>query len=307
MMHSVSRALAASGRGLARLHDRSPAVAHLWRAAVRYDKENGSRLAAAIAYYSFFATFALGVLLFLVLQAVPMRSKTPEATAESYIEENLPLADAHALAEASGEVGVIAVLALMFAGIWWVESLRSSQRALWCVDQHPGNMIIRYLIDLGVLIGLGLLLTLSLVISLGLQDILLRLAGDEARPLTREALNWTSTLLAAAVDLVLAAALLAGVPRLHMSLRRLLPSALLIVVGLALLKTAGRWYMDWMTHNPAYQLAAGAIGLLFFMYVFNQITLFAASLAATSTRGKVRDLGAGWASGHIGHSGHPSS
>jgi len=132
----------------------------------------------------------------------------------------------------------------------------------------------------------------SLAISLGLQDILLRLAGDTARPLARHALDWSSALLAAGVDLVLAAALLAGVPRLRIPLRRLLPSALLIVVGLALLKTGGRWYVGRMTHNPAYQLAASAIGLLIFMYLFNQIILFATALAATSTKGKVRDLAA---------------
>jgi membrane protein len=174
-----------------------------------------------------------------------------------------------------------------------VESLRSSQRALWQLNPHPGNFVIRYLVDLAVLAALGLLLVVSLTISLGLQDILLRLAGDQTRPLTRHALDASSALLAAAVDLVLAAALLAGVPRLRIPLRRLLPSALLIVLGLALLKTAGRWYVDRMTHNPAYQLAAGTIGLLIFMYLFNQVILLAAALAATSTSGTVRDLAAG--------------
>ena len=144
-----------------------------------------------------------------------------------------------------------------------------------------------------VLIGLGLLLSASLAISLGLQDILLRLAGDENRPLARHALDWSSALLAGAVDLVLAAALLAGVARLRIPLRRLLPSAVFIAVGLALLKTGGRWYAARMTRNPAYQVAAGAIGLLIFMYLLNQIILFAAALAATSTHGTVRDLAGG--------------
>ena len=74
---------------------------------------------------------------------------------------------------------------------------------------------------------------------------------------------------------------------------------LVIVFGLGLLKTAGRWYVNRMTHNPAYQLAAGAIGLLIFMYLFNQVTLFATALAATSTRGEVRDLAAGPPSGAV--------
>ena len=292
VMSSVKRTATATVRRLVRLRERSPFVDHVWRAIERYDKENGSRLAAAIAYYGFFATFALGVLMFAILGAALARDSAAENTAETYLRRNLPLRDVHALVDASRGISVVAAVALVLAGIWWVESMRSSQRALWCVEQHPGNLVIRYLVDLAVLAGLGVLLVVSLAISLGLQDILLRLAGDTARPLARHALDWSSALLAAGVDLVLAAALLAGVPRLRIPLRRLLPSALLIVVGLALLKTGGRWYVGRMTHNPAYQLAASAIGLLIFMYLFNQIILFATALAATSTKGKVRDLAA---------------
>ena len=289
----LSRLVAELARPLRRLRERSPFVDHVGRAAQRYGQENGTRLAAAIAYYGFFATFALAVLLFAILGAALLDNKHAETAAESYLKQNLPLSDVHALAEASRGIGVIAVLTLALAGIWWVESLRSSQRALWRVEQDPGNFLIRYAVDLVVLIGLGLLLTASLAISLGLQDILLRLAGDENRPLARHALDWSSALLAGAVDLVLAAALLAGVARLRIPLRRLLPSAVFIAVGLALLKTGGRWYAARMTRNPAYQVAAGAIGLLIFMYLLNQIILFAAALAATSTHGTVRDLAGG--------------
>src|SRR2546423_13967711 len=292
-MSSVEGVIAGTVRRLRRLRERSPLVDHVWRALLRYDGGNGGRLAAAIAYYGFFATFALGVLLFASLGAAWSRTDTPQTTAETSLRQNLPLLDVHALADASRGISLVAAVALIFAGIWWIESMRSSQRALWCLEQHPGNIVIRYLIDLAVLVGLGLLLAISLVISLGLQDILLRLAGDQSRPLTRHALDWSSTLLAAGVDLVIAAALLVGVPRLRIPLRRLLPSALIIVVGLALLKTGGRWYVDRMTHNPAYQVAAGAIGLLAFMYLVNQVTLFAAAFAAAGRPGTVRDLAAG--------------
>jgi membrane protein len=289
----IDHVLSGAARRLGRLRERSALLDHLWRAVQRYDREDGSRLAAAIAYYGFFATFALGVLLFAILGAVLAHNRSAETAAEAYLKRNLPLGDVHALAQASRGIGLIALVAMVLAGVWWVESLRSSQRALWCVNPHPGNFVVRYLLDLAVLAALGLLLIVSLAISLGLQDILLRLAGDQNRPLTRHALDISSALLAAAVDFVLATALLAGVPRLRIPLRRLLPSVLLIMLGLALLKTAGRWYVDRMTHNPAYQLAAGTIGLLIFMYLFNQIILLATALAATNTRGTVRDLAAG--------------
>ncbi len=292
-MGQLGSAVTGTARQLRRLREHSRLVDHVVRAYLRYDRENGTRLAAAIAYYGFFATFALAVLLFAFIGAALSRVGAAQSTAEAYLRENLPLTDVHPLVDASRGLSAVAAVTLVLAGIWWIESLRSSQRALWELEQHPGHWLVRYLVDLAVLVGLGLLLATSVTITLGLQDILLRLAGDQARPLTRHALDWSSTLLAAGVDLLLAAAVLAGVPRLRIPVRRLLPSALLIVAGLTILKTAGRWYVDRMTHNPAYQVAAGAVGLLLFMYLLNQVILFATALAATSAVGTVRDLAAG--------------
>ncbi len=129
------------GAAVRRLRQRSALVEHVWRAAQRYDQENGSQLAAATAYYGFFATFALIVLLFAALGVALAHNGIAEPTAEAYLERNLPLGDVHALAQASHRIGVIALLALVLAGIWWVESLRASQRALWRVEQHPGNFV----------------------------------------------------------------------------------------------------------------------------------------------------------------------
>jgi membrane protein len=78
-----------------------------------------------------------------------------------------------------------------------------------------------------------------------------------------------------------------------MTWRRLWPSALLIVVGLGILKVIGRWFITRTQHNPAYEsfaAAAAAVGLLLFMYFFHQLVLFATALAATSGRGPVYDL-----------------
>jgi hypothetical protein len=48
-----------------------------------------------------------------------------------------------------------------------------------------------------------------------------------------------------------------------------------------------------MESNPAYQVVAGAVGLLVFLNLLNQLILFAAALSATSTNGLVTDLAAG--------------
>ena len=44
--------------------------------------------------------------------------------------------------------------------------------------------------------------------------------------------------------------------------------------------------------NPTYRVVAGAVGLLVFLNVINQLVMFAASLTATSTAGRAADLAA---------------
>jgi membrane protein len=274
---------------------------HIWRAYDRYHGVYASRLAASIAYYGFFAAFALAVLAFAVVgYVVPAYSKEGLAAIQDYLASNLPQLDADSLTSASARVGVVALVGLVIAGVGWIETLRSSQRAIWCLEQQPGHAVIRWLIDLAVLVGLGVLLVVSIAVSSGVRGVLLRLSSEATQVLAPAAavgaLNWTDTLLAGLVDLVLAAAVLAGVPRLRMPLRRLLPSALLVVLGLGVLKMVGRYFIARTQANPAYQgftAAAAAVGLLLFMYFFNQIVLFAAALAATSEHGRVLDLAAG--------------
>jgi membrane protein len=92
------------------------------------------------------------------------------------------------------------------------------------------------------------------------------------------------------VNTVLAGGMLTGLPRVRMPLRRVLGPALLVAVGLELLKTLGRLYVRATEANPTYQLVAGSVGLLVFLNAVNQMILFAAALTATSTAGRPSDL-----------------
>lgn len=293
-----SRVERAVTRGAHAARARWRVVDHVCRAYERYDGVYGTRLAAAIAYYAFFAAFALGVLAFAVVGWILPESEgsTSLSSVQDYLSSNLPQLDAASLTKASRRIGIFAIIGLLIAGVAWVETLRSSQRAIWCLEQEPGHPVTRWLLDLAVLAGLGVLLLVSLSVSTGIRGVLTRVGSttDSYAPVaTQSALNWTDTFLAALVDLVLAGALLAGVPRLRMSVRRLLPSALLVVLGLGILKVVGRWFISSTQRNPAYSgftAAAAAVGLLLFMYLVHQIVLFAAALAATSERGLVLDL-----------------
>ena len=294
-MNPVDRVVAAWDAAISRGRSRSRGFDHLWQARERYASMFGPRLAAAIAYYGFFAAFAVGLLGYSVLGFVLGDNRAVLNTVDTYLQRNLPFLNAGAIQSARNAVAVIGLLGLLFAGIGWIDSMRSSQRAMWGLQQHPGNVVIRWLVDLGILLGLGVVLGLGLWASNVLQDLLgLALRGvglpGGVVDTTKE---WTGEVLAAALNLLMSAALLMLVPRVWVSWYRIVVPMVLVGTGLTFLTTLGRLYIAHTERNPAYRVAGTAVGLLLFLNLFSQLLLFGAALAATSTRGRIRDLGAG--------------
>ncbi|GAA3929070.1 YihY/virulence factor BrkB family protein [Actinoplanes auranticolor] len=274
-----------------RLRDRIGWLDHVVRAGVRYDEADGGRLAAAVTYYAFFATFSLGLLAFAVFGFV-LEDPAVLHAVERYAEENLPTVDVHAWRNARNTAGVVAFVGLPVTGWFWIDALRSSIRRIWDLPEYPGRLVLRILVDLGVLVGLGVLLAASLSVAYATTVVANRLvdAADTGAGPSRWLLATVGLLLGLAVNMVLAAGMLTGLPRVKMPVRRVLGPALLIAVGLELLKTLGRLYVERTEANPTYHLVAGSVGLLVFLNAVNQLVLFAAALTATSTAGRPADL-----------------
>jgi len=266
---------------------------HLIRAGVRYDQADGGRLAAAVTYYAFFATFALALLGFAIFGFF-LDDPAVLHSVQRYLVQNLPSLDVQALRHARGTAGVIAFVGLPVTGWFWVDALRSSIRKVWGLPEYPGALVVRIFVDLLVLVGLGLLLAVSLAVAFvttALAGRLVSAAGTGDAP-ARWLLAGVGFVLGLGVNALLSIAVLTGLPRLRMPLRRVLGPALLVAAGLELLKTLGRLYVQRTEANPTYQVVAGAVGLLVFLNVVNQLILFAATLTATGTAGQVTDLAA---------------
>jgi len=179
----------------------------------------------------------------------------------------------------------VGIFGLTITGIGWVEAIRSSQRLIWRIDENPGYVVIRQALDLVVLLSILVLLALSQLAVYGLETVLDWLAGGIV-------LDVISLLLTVVVNMVLAAALLAAVPRLRMTVRRMIPPVLQVGIGITLLNTVGKSFVGFVQRNPAYGLVGSAVGALVYLYVFNQLLLFGAAWAATSPHGRVVDLSA---------------
>ncbi|MGC4771258.1 YhjD/YihY/BrkB family envelope integrity protein [Micromonospora sp. DT44] len=285
-MNVIGRIEAGIDRWVGAARARSGLFDHVWRAGTLYADVLAGRLAAAIAYYGFFAVFALALVAYSVFGAILEDNDEVSEAATGFLKENLPFLDAQQIANSSGTVGVVGLVILVFTGIGWVEAIRSSQRLMYALNQQPGNLVVRRLVDLGVMIGIFVLLGLSVAAVDALESLLrflLRSTGSVG-------LTTVSAVLSVLVNAVLATALLLAVPRLRMSRSRLRPVVLLVAVGITLLNTLGRYYVVRTERNPAYTVVAGAVGLLLYLYLLNQLVLFGAALLATSRSGRVVDL-----------------
>ena len=205
-----------------------------------------------------------------------------------FLRQNLPFLDLQQILNSGRTVGIVGIIGLTFTGIGWVEAIRSSQRLIWRLNEQPGYIGVRQALDLLVLIGVLLLLAASQLGVYGLEQLLDWLADGRLGFV----LSAVSLLLTVAINMLLAAALLAAVPRLRMTVRRMVPPVLQVGIGITLLNTVGKSFVGLIQRNPAYGLVASAVGVLVYLYVFNQLLLFGAAWAATSPHGRVVDLSA---------------
>lgn len=282
----LSRIERAYHRAVAAGRRRSAMFDHVWRARQLYSEVHGGRLAAAIAYHAFFAAFALALVAYAVLGFLLEFNVNLVAEVNSFLRANLPWLDTEEIRGSRRTVGVVGLAGVVLTGIGWIEALRSSQRLVWRVAQQPGNPVFRRLIDLAMLVGLFVLLGASVLAVDGIEAGLRWLEGA-SNTLGLQLASWILTL---SLNMVLASALLVAIPRLRISPRRLVPALTLVGVGITLLNTVGRYFIARSAHGPVYQVVAGTVGLLAYLYLFNQVLLFGAALAATGSRGRAVDL-----------------
>jgi len=269
------------------LRHRSPLFDHWWRSKERYNDVLGGRLSAAIAYYAFFAVFALAMVAYAVTIKIFSGDSALVADLDSFLAQYFTTLNTQALKAQVNNIQTIGLIGLVLAGIGWVDAWRSSLRAVWRLDQHPGNFLILRVVDLGTLIVFALMMG----ISVGIADVLERLFQLVSHQQTGT--WWFEAgvqLLAFIINLVIAVGLMTVIPRMHIAWRRLLPSILVIAVGLTLLNLVGRYFIGRTERNPAYAIVATSVGLLVYLYLFNQIVIWATAWAATGQNGRVFDL-----------------
>lgn len=272
----------------------------IWRAAIRFTDLRGNRLAGAVTFYGFVSLFPL-----LVLAAAIMSSVFGQAgvdAVQGFINENLPgfgtasesggaTIDVAAFYRNSGTIGVIGAVTLLITGLGWVDSMRAAVRSMWRLDDKPGSLVVRKLVDLAALVGLGVLLIVSSSASALLSQsaaTLLEWFGIDGT-VSRWALRVVAFVLAVGVSMLLFAYVLTGLPRIRAPLKELLWVSLIGGVAFEFLKQFLIGFVAGPASKNAYAAFATPLALLAWIYLITRVLMGLAALMAQIAEDEVME------------------
>ncbi|WP_409328817.1 YihY/virulence factor BrkB family protein [Trujillonella humicola] len=267
---------------------------HLARAGGRYQRSQGSLLAAGVTYYAFLGLFPVLLLVASVIGLVlagdallqrelydAIREAFPGATGESIVEE------LQSAVGAAGVVGVIGLVGFLYAGLRVMDKLRVGMELIWKGRVDEPEFLRDNLQDLLALVLLGAVGLLSLALT-GVATTAttwtLQLIGlDDVAGLSLLA-TVVGLLLALGSDVVVFLWLLKVVSASPHRLRDLWPGALFGAVGFELLKVVGSFYLSLIGDSVTASALGGAVGVLVWINVVFRYAFFTAAWTATLRR-----------------------
>lgn len=251
------------------------------RAYSRFSRRRGNRLAGAVTFYSFISL--VPVLLLAVAGVSWALGDQGIAELQGLVEENLPGLDLDlaAVRQAAGALTVIGIPSLLLTGLGAVDAVRAAVRSMWNLDDQPGSAVQRKVLDLVALAGLGLIVPLSMLAtaSLAAGDALLQqigLGGPVASTLSTVA----GYAVAIGTSAVLVGYLLAGMPRIKVPFRVLLPVALVGGLVFELLKQVVARYIGGPAGSNAVAALAAPLAVLAWIYLVARVIMYLAAYTA---------------------------
>jgi YihY family inner membrane protein len=248
----------------------------------KYGEDQAGQKAALLAYYGFFSLFplllvAVTVLGFLLHGNAELGQRIVNSAVAQFpvIGDQIGSNVSQSHLRGSGVVLAVGALFALWGGLGVAEAAQSAMNGIWNVPRrrYP-NFLLRRLRGLAWLVILGGGLLLASVVS-GFAA-----AADTA---------WSGPAGVAASTAVNALLFLVGFRVLtvrNVSLRTLLPGALLAAVAWALLQWLGGWYVarQLSRASATYGAFALVIGLLSWLYLASTVTLYAAEVNVVRAR-----------------------
>jgi membrane protein len=310
----------------ARLREKFPWLDHTVRMVQHYGVVNGNGQAGAITYFGFLSFFPILALGFFVIGLVA--KLYPDIQDQMVVEINkllpgmigndpgqIPL---DTIESYSGRVGLIGLLALLYAGLGWLSGLRQALEVMFVVPrQEQTNFLLGKLRDLGTLGLIGLVLMVSVALSSAVTGFSGMILGWVGIDQTAFAPNLLLTVLGHVLAIAASTVLLLAMFKLliiesHVPRGALVRGALLGAVGFEVLKLGANLLLAQTRGNPAFQAFGVALILLVWINYFSRLVMYSVAWAYTSdaaleqrTAEARRAPGAALATEHAEHAEHP--
>lgn len=274
-----------------------PFIAHLIRAAERFNDRMGNQFGAAITYFSFLSLIPILMLSFacagFVLASNPdLLAKLISGVANSIDDPTLASTLQQSIDTAVRQrttVGLTGLAIALYSGVNWVGNLRQAilaqSRTVWERNQEEEEKIyFRYLRDFLALIGL----LIALIITITLTSV----AGSAQRIIVHtlglDGIEWLSPVwttigltISISANYLLFLWILWILPRHQPKRISLIKGTLIAAIGFEILKSVMTWMLPRIASSPSGAAFGSVIGLMAFFYFFARLTLFCAAWIAT--------------------------
>jgi YihY family inner membrane protein len=246
----------------------------------KFGDDRAGRLAALISYYGFFSLFPLLLVATTIIGFV-LDDKQAEELQESIVAE-IPVVGSQVAGQAnelSGSIPalVVGLVLALWAGLGCMQAAQDAMNEVWDVPRlvQP-SFAAKRLRSLGSLIVFGS----AILVSTFVTQLVSRLSD------LPELARIGGAVLSFAVSVSLYLLLFRMLTTARPPWRRLLPGALLGALGFTVLQHLGSWYIERTITGAedTYGTFAVVIGLLSWLYLLGQLSVFAAEVNVVAAR-----------------------
>lgn len=274
-----------------------PFIAHIIRAAKRFNDRMGNQFGAAITYFSFLSLIPILMFTFaaagFILASNPdlleklirgISASISDPTLANTLEQTIDTA-----IRQRTTVGLTGLALALYSGVNWVNNLRQAilaqSRPVWERNESDEEKIyFRYFRDFLALIGL----LIALIITITLTSVAGAAQATIVKTLGLDSIEWLRpvwTLIGLTIAIVANFLLFLWIfwilPRMQHRRSSLLKGTLIAAIGFEIIKSVMTWMLPNIASSPSGAAFGSVIGLMAFFYFFARLTLFCAAWIAT--------------------------
>lgn len=277
---------------------RRPIIAHLIRAAERFNDRMGNQFGAAITYFSFLSMIPIMMVSFaaagfilashptllqdifnkiLVNVSDPTLAATLKSTINTAVQQRTT-------------VGLVGLGVALYSGMNWMgnlrEAIRAQSRDVWeRTPQDQEKLWIKYLRDFVSLIGLliALIITLSITSVAGsAQQLIISALYLDYIEWLKPAWRLIGLAISIFANYLLFFWIFWRLPRHRPRKKALIRGTLIAAIGFEVIKIIMTWTLPTLVKSPSGAAFGSVLGLMAFFYFFARLTLFCAAWIATA-------------------------